>query len=123
MTEHPPRDDTETTTHRRCPICGVAFTPVGRQAYHSNACRQVAYRRRNAAAPPPVPPPTGGRRANTIYTCPECDTRYHGQQWCHDCNQPCTRLDRGGLCPHCDEPVTLSELLNTTPLDQPARRA
>ncbi len=67
--------------------------------------------------------PAGGRRANTVYACPECDTRYLGQQWCHDCNQPCVRIDRGGLCPHCDEPVTLNELLNTTPLVQPARRA
>jgi len=28
---------------------------------------------------------------------------------CHDCNRPCTR---DGLCPHCDEPVTVDDLLD-----------
>jgi hypothetical protein len=98
------------------------FTRVRRQAYCSPRCRRTAWRRRHTTAPPPVPAPTGGRRASTVYTCPDCDTRYLGEQWCHDCNQPCTRLDRGGLCPHCDEPVTLDELLNTAQLAPPQRR-
>jgi hypothetical protein len=52
-------------------------------------------------------------------TCPSCATRYHGEQWCHDCNQPCTRIGLGGPCPHCDEPVTLTDLRDTT---EPANR-
>jgi hypothetical protein len=51
------------------------------------------------------------RRTITVYQCPTCDTRYLGQQWCHDCHTPCTRLDLGGLCPHCDEPVAISDII------------
>jgi hypothetical protein len=51
----------------------------------------------------------------TIYQCPECDTRHLGQQWCPDCHQPCVRVDFGGLCPHCDEPVTISDLIDQHP--------
>jgi hypothetical protein len=50
---------------------------------------------------------------HTIYACPTCETRYHGEQWCHDCNQPCTRVGLGGLCPHCAEPVAISDLIDT----------
>jgi len=58
--------------------------------------------------------PQGIRRLDaTIYECPTCNTRYHGEQWCHDCNQPCTRVGLGGLCPHCDEPVAISDLIDT----------
>jgi hypothetical protein len=42
------------------------------------------------------------RRANTVYQCPDCDGRYLGRQWCHNCNKPCTRLGAGGSCPHYD---------------------
>ncbi len=31
----------------------------------------------------------------------------------HDCNQPCTRIGLGGLCPHCAEPVALTDLIDT----------
>jgi|ERR1019366_4033029 hypothetical protein len=53
------------------------------------------------------------RRDVTIYACPTCETRYHGEQWCHDCNQPCTRVGLGGLCPRCAEPVAISDLIDT----------
>ncbi len=116
MTEHPPRDDTETTTHRRCPICGVTFTPVGRQAYHSNACRQVAYRRRAGSVELAPVVPTGGRREHSIYRCAECETRYLGQQWCPECNRPCRRLAAGGACRDCGELLTVEELLGGVPM-------
>ena len=38
---------------------------------------------------------------------------HHGEQWHHDCNQPCTRVGLGGLCPHCSELVAISDLLDT----------
>jgi len=41
----------------------------------------------------------------TIYQCPDCEQRYLDQRRCPDCNLVCRRLDSGGLCPHCDEPV------------------
>jgi len=121
-TQHPPRDDNETTTPTQpCPVCATPFARVRRQAYCSPRCRHTAWRRRHANAAPVIPPPTGGRRAGTVYACTDCDTRYLGEQWCHDCNRPCTRIDRGGLCPHCDEPVTVDELINIT-LTRPTPR-
>jgi hypothetical protein len=41
-----------------------------------------------------------------------------GEQWCPDCNRPCTRDGPGGLCPSCEEPVTVDDLL-PTPHAQP----
>jgi len=69
----------------------------------------------HSEAPEPIVPPAIRRRDVTIYACPTCETRYHGQQWCHDCNQPCTRVGLGGLCPHCAEPVALTDLIDTPP--------
>jgi len=62
-----------------------------------------------------------------IYQCPECETSYLGERRCPDCQLFCRRAGTGGLCPHCDEPVTLSDLAEyadciTTPAredDQP----
>ncbi len=62
-----------------------------------------------------------------IYQCPECETSYLGERRCPDCHLFCRRAGTGGLCPHCDEPVTLSDLAGhagciTTPArvnDQP----
>ncbi|HEV7451543.1 MAG TPA: hypothetical protein VGO16_09185 [Pseudonocardiaceae bacterium] len=51
------------------------------------------------------------RRDTTVYVCGECEQRYLGRQWCPDCHQPCHRVDIGGLCPQCDEPVTVTDLL------------
>jgi predicted amidophosphoribosyltransferase len=100
-----------------CPVCWTPFTPTGRQLYCSGGCRKTAWRRRHtqpAPQPEPVPPPRR-RRDVTVYSCPDCDTRYYGQQWCHDCHQPATRVGLGGLCPHCDEPVAVTDLLDQHP--------
>jgi hypothetical protein len=120
-TETPPHDDTTTTTtpppappaRPACPVCWRTFHPVGRQRYCSGNCRKTAWARSHTIPRPTIPVPAATRRRDTtIYLCPTCDTRYHAQQWCHDCNQPCTRIGPGGPCPHCDEPVTVSELFN-----------
>lgn len=104
----------ETTTQpwqRTCPVCATPFSPIRRQVYDTNACRQIAYRRRSAAAPtPPVVPPSRPR-ASTVYLCADCDTRYLGQQWCAECNRPCRRLGLGGECIHCGDLLTVDELL------------
>jgi hypothetical protein len=110
--QRPPRRNVIETTSA-CPNCAKAFIPIRRQRYCSPACRQAAWRARHAHQPPPPPilvPPRTTRRAITVYQCPECDNRQLGQQWCYDCNRPCARLDIGGLCPHCDEPVTISDI-------------
>src|SRR5450755_2892420 len=111
----PRRNDIETTTP--CPTCAAAFTPIRRQRYCTPACRQHAWRTRHLTAqPPPVQlPPRVPRRDITVYQCPQCDTRHFGRQWCDDCNRPCTRVDYGGLCPHCDQPVAISDLTDQHP--------
>jgi len=48
-----------------------------------------------------------------VYQCPNCDARYLNERRCPDCHLFCRRIDAGGSCPHCDEPVALSDL--TTP--------
>ena len=125
MAETPRDDDNATTTlpttpsqqqQLLCPVCWSPFTKVGRQRYCTEGCRKTAWKRRNAtpvAAAEPVVPQGIRRRDVTIYQCPTCETRYHGEQWCHDCNQPCTRVGLGGSCPHCSEPVAISDLLDT----------
>ena len=111
----PCRDDTATTTPpERCPICQNTFQRIGRQRFCSDACRKTAWRRRHLA-PAPAPPvaPVGKRQRDvTIYACPDCETRYFAQQWCPDCNRPCRRIGLGGLCPNCDEPVTVNDLFH-----------
>ena len=102
----PLRNVGETIT---CPVCGLAFLPVGRQRVCSAACRQVAWRRRHAAPVPGISLSTP--RVRTIYECPSCETRYLGEQRCPDCGTFCRKLGPGGPCPHCDEPVLLADLL------------
>jgi len=116
----PPDDDSTTTApgssgRLLCPVCWTSFQPIGRQRFCSNNCRKTAWARTHRQPTPPAPPvpPPGRRREATIYACPACDTRLYGQQWCPDCNQPCTRIGLGGLCPHCQEPVALTDLLDT----------
>jgi len=92
-----------------CPVCARPFTPVGRQRVCSAACRQAAWRRRQPIALPAVPPRS--IQAATVYACPSCEARFLGQQRCPDCGLFCRRLGPGGLCPHCDEPVALTDLL------------
>lgn len=102
----PLRNDGVTTP---CPVCGLPFTPAGRQRACSAACRQTAWRRRHA---PPVPMiPSRTPRAATIYECPSCESRYLGEQRCPECRIFCRKLGPGGSCPHCDELILLAELL------------
>lgn len=46
-----------------------------------------------------------------VYACPSCDTRFLGEQRCPDCGLFGRRVGPGGLCPHCEEPVALADLL------------
>jgi hypothetical protein len=108
------RNDINPAPTLACPVCATTFTPVRRQRYCTPACRQAAWRARHPDRTPfsqPALPPRTSNRETTVYQCTTCDARYLGQQWCHDCNRPCTRLGSGGLCPHCDEPNTIDELL------------
>ena len=116
MTGSPWRDDAGTIP---CPVCQAGFTPTGRQQSCSGACRKTAWRRRHQESPaPPAIPAARPRRDHTIYECPGCGQRLHGQQRCEDCGTFARRLGPGGPCPHCGEPVTITDLLQevvTTP--------
>lgn len=98
-----------------CPVCGAAFAPpTRRRRYCSDACRQAAWRQRQAR--PHVP--ANVLRHDTVYECPGCENRYLGQQRCSECNMFCRRLGPGALCPNCDEPVAVSDLI-PDPAPQP----
>lgn len=123
MTHRPPDDDITTTTgdgRLLCPVCWTPFQRVRRQRFCSANCRKTAWARTHQPAPPVEPiPPAGRRREHTVYTCTECEQRYLGQQWCDDCNRPCVRVGLGGLCISCQEPVALTDLLDTPPPHPP----
>ncbi len=102
---------------RSCPVCQAAITSA-RARYCSDACKQRAYRlRQTDSTPVDLSTPTADLRsrhllvARTVYECPACETRLLGEQRCPDCHVYCRRLGLGGPCPHCDDPVTLDELL------------
>ena len=108
----PSRDDS--VTIRACLACGQQFTPSGRRRWCSDACKQAAYRRRaTPPAPAPAPALPAGRpkRPVTVYQCDECGYRALGNQRCDDCGTFMTAAGIGGLCPSCDEPVAISDLL------------
>lgn len=93
-----------------CGLCGRAFARSGRRRFCSNACRQAAWRERHPAPAAPLLP-SKSPRVVTVYQCTVCEMRYLGEQWCPDCQRPCRRIGAGGLCPHCDEPVAMADLL------------
>lgn len=110
-----------------CPVCAEPFVASGRRRYCSDRCRCRAWRRRRPAPVPVAVPPAGpGRRAITVYECAACGTRALGEQRCDECGSFMGRVGIGGLCPHCDEPVAVSDLVAEvvvpTPVE-PARRA
>jgi hypothetical protein len=114
----PSRNDDRNDNRRPCPACGRPFLPTGRRHWCSDACRQAGWRRRQPhppLGPPAALPPRRSTKADTVYECPACQTRYLGEQYCNDCNSFCHRIGTGGPCPHCDEPVAISDLITVTP--------
>ena len=49
-------------------------------------------------------------RPSVVYQCPECDERYLDERRCPDCHLFTRRIGVGAPCPHCDEPVALTDL-------------
>jgi hypothetical protein len=102
---------------RGCLVCGTLLR-TARAQYCSPGCKQRAYRLRHDDAPAgdlgAVAADLKRRQrlvAQTIYECPECGECYLGEQRCPDCNRFCRALGLGGTCPHCDQPILLTELL------------
>ena len=103
--------------HFCCPMCQGGAVPA-RARYCSDACKQRAYRlRRTSDVPTYLTRPAAAPRrrpslvSQTVYECPTCETRLLGERRCPDCHVFCRRLGLGGLCPHCDEPVLLTDIL------------
>jgi Zn ribbon nucleic-acid-binding protein len=105
----PWRDDT--VTIRACPACGQPFAPSGRRRWCSDACKQAAYRRRATPVPAPALPAGRPKRQVTVYECSSCGHRALGTQRCDDCGTFMSAAGIGGLCPHCEEPVTIQDLI------------
>lgn len=106
----PSRDDDGTTP---CPVCDGLFTPVGRQAYCSTACRKTAFRRRHQQGGAVITVPTARpRRQVTVYECPDCGERLLGEQRCETCGTFTRRVGIGGCCPSCDQPVAITDLFD-----------
>ena len=105
----PSRDDTGTMT---CPVCQHGFAPAGRQRYCSTPCRKTAFRRRHQEPAAVTVPAARHRRDFTIYQCPDCEQRLLGEQRCPDSVTFARRIGAGGPCPHCDQPITIADLLD-----------
>jgi predicted RNA-binding Zn-ribbon protein involved in translation (DUF1610 family) len=106
----PSRDDHGTTP---CPVCQRPFAPIGRQTYCSTACRKTAFRRRHQQPGPVITiPKIQPRREITVYECPDCGDRLLGEQRCPDCHTFARRVGVGGACPHCEQPVAVTDLLD-----------
>ncbi len=105
------RDASFAPGSRRCIVCNLQIsTPRGRH-YCSSACRNKAWRRRRDQrlfrSDTNVP---GQPSWLAIYVCPNCKRRLVGAHRCPDCNIFGSRLGLGGRCPHCQEPVLLTDL-------------
>ncbi|MBA3282397.1 MAG: hypothetical protein H0U29_09230 [Acidimicrobiia bacterium] len=110
MTDSPSRHDGVTIS---CPVCAQPFAPNGRRRFCTDACRAAAYRRRRDAGQALVTVPAKRpRRPITIYECGDCGTRALGQQRCDECSTFMRRIGIGGLCPCCDEPIAIIELID-----------
>jgi hypothetical protein len=45
-------------------------------------------------------------------SCPVCGAGFTRNRRHRYCSSACRRVDLGGLCPHCDEPVAIIDLLD-----------
>lgn len=103
------RDDPFAPQDRECPICGRQYSSR-RARYCSGACRMRALRRRRhyAALTPTAPTSPAQLEWPSVYECPLCKRRRVGD---HECNRFGQRLGLGGLCPHCNRPVLITDLV------------
>lgn len=114
------RDDGATMP---CPVCGRRVAATGRRRFCCDTCRKTAWRRRHQppSIPVVVPAPGRPRRPITVYECENCDVRQLGQQRCDGCGAFMRRIGVGGVCPHCDGPVAVADLVDEHTTTEEAR--
>lgn len=52
----------------------------------------------------------GQLAVHTLFECPTCQERVLGERRCPACHVFCRALGLGAVCPHCNEPVLLTDL-------------
>ena len=102
---------TPSLVERSCPACGLSFVADSRRRWCSAACRQRGFRlRRTAPDEAPIVFPRRLPMSVIVYQCSQCEARYLGEQRCPTCGTFCHRLGPGAECPHCNEPVAISDI-------------
>ena len=110
MPEIPLRHDPVTIP---CLRCGRPITPAGKRRYCTDACKAAAYRRRKQATTTPViVPPTRPRKPVTVYECDTAAPASSATSAARSAEAFMRRVGIGGHCPHCDEPVAITDLLD-----------
>ena len=99
-----------------CLLCGGPRSST-RARYCPRACQQRSYRLRHQT---PTADLTTVRKvlqrhqalvAHTIYECGGCGERFLGERRCSDCNLFARAVGVGGVCPECDAPILIGDLL------------
>ena len=98
----PRRSPARSASARSPPPGGSATAVTGAARPRSGAATRTS--------PPSHPPAARPRREHTVYECPGCGQRLLGEQRCPDCATFARRIGPGGPCPHCDEPVAITDL-------------
>jgi hypothetical protein len=99
-----------------CLVCGKD-TPSTRAKYCGRAHQQRSYRLRHQTPTADLTLVRKGlqrRKAlvdHTIYECSSCGQRFVGVRRCESCNLFARALGLGGVCPECDSPVLVNDLL------------
>ena len=96
-----------------CPVCQRPFTPQGKRRWCSEGCRVAAWRRRRQQAGPAITlPPARPRRPITVTSATAAPPAPWDSNAATNAAPSCAKLQLGGPCPHCDEPVAVTELLD-----------
>ena len=89
--------DTRAVLHARLPATQLS-TPSSTSHRRFDQCAQSSPARKVLVA-------------HTIYECGRCGERFLGERRCGDCNVFARAVGLGGVCPECDTPLLIEDLL------------